>query len=1005
MPFISQHVAFGLNTDDDPSLLPEGDYRWLKNGRVGKSQGANAGTIENILGMLELDSSVVDAGTKFVGWIYNKELDEIYVFGWTNTSQTIYVIQQLFYDGDGTISKMLDNPNLGLLEDRRLWSIAIAGDDLIWTTGAGEIRAINITEAKAGGYNSAQEEDLLLLKRGPRMAPTAEYKTGASDSNNLLGESVYQFAYRYKYEHNQYSVLSPWSKTAYALTDDEDGYIEVAIPETPAHSTEDVPNNVDSYEWLVKIDNSTEWQIIAETAPIFSVITGKVIRYTREVLGVTVDNNDAYKLADALPRNVVALEFMKNRLFIANYVTGYNFEQNFGFNYLSVYGTTELQSFNDKVGFGYSSSIRLALQFYDQQGRPFGALRGQEVSTPRLLKRGNWHYLYHINWTINDSAITIPDEAWSYQVLRTDNQRKSFFLQEQYIDAYYLKEEQDGTRIWGKDYFEDTAGDGINWDYLMLDITLLNRNQMGYTFSEGDRVEFWLQDVYYDKAIEFVDGRFIAIKAFYIDNPFALANKQDDNFIIYTPSGEEQETTLHEVGENFLVNNPGTPSKSYSVLSGTLENGDTYYVDRDGGEWDGNIPPYSNSDPYANEFLDGAHIPQQAMNPFNGNYSVWQKGLGRASVLYEHPGQATSTATIRFSEERVPDSRINNINKWNFLDRYDQIGKERTGILKLTKARNVLIANHQRSTTSMYVNEGFVKTVDGGEFLAKSSGVITDDRELAGGYGCIPETIMEFEGRMWWADPYQGVVVRYTVNGTQSITDKAYKVERWFKDRLPHYGWFNNRFDDRFQSVPIAGYDPEFNEYYLMLQRFDEQYTMVFSEETQRWVGEFEYKHDAAVLPNIFMRTNFKSFAATKQKIYKFHDPGSPGYNNFFGEQKQRTITLIANPEPKAMKVWNNVWFTKLELVNGSVDPVVKITNKYGQETYVYVKDFINSEGIWKAPIYFDRNTANMTPDNGQINGERMRSEWIQLDIDGDLTTIDAHVLTQVMWKQSEFTR
>jgi hypothetical protein len=34
-----------------------------------------------------------------------------------------------------------------------------------------------------------------------------------------------------------------------------------------------------------------------------------------------------------------------------------------------------------------------------------------------------------------------------------------------------------------------------------------------------------------------------------------------------------------------------------------------------------------------------------------------------------------------------------------------------------------------------------------------------------------------------------------------------------------------------------------------------------------------------------------------------------------------------------------------------------------------------------------------------------MRSEWIQLEIESDLTTIDAHVLTQVMWKQSEFTR
>jgi len=214
MPFISQHTALGLNTDDDPALMQPGDYRWLKNGRVGKSQEGNAGDIENILGMLELESSAIDGDTTFVGSIYNKELDEVYALGRSNISQAIYMIKQTAYDDAGTVTKIVDNPNLGFREDNRVWSIAIAGGSLVWTSGLGEVRSLDIAKAKAGDYDSAPVEELILLRRGPRMAPIATWKTGGDNLGYHLGKSIYQFAYRYVYDNNQSACFRRGAKAS-----------------------------------------------------------------------------------------------------------------------------------------------------------------------------------------------------------------------------------------------------------------------------------------------------------------------------------------------------------------------------------------------------------------------------------------------------------------------------------------------------------------------------------------------------------------------------------------------------------------------------------------------------------------------------------------------------------------------------------------------------------------------------------------------------------------------
>ena len=86
MPELKRAFNVGrMNRDLDARLVPSGEYREGLNINVGKSEGAEVGAIENLLGN-ELIGDINVAGSKCIGAFRDNFNETIYFFTTTNNS-------------------------------------------------------------------------------------------------------------------------------------------------------------------------------------------------------------------------------------------------------------------------------------------------------------------------------------------------------------------------------------------------------------------------------------------------------------------------------------------------------------------------------------------------------------------------------------------------------------------------------------------------------------------------------------------------------------------------------------------------------------------------------------------------------------------------------------------------------------------------------------------------------------------------------------------------------
>ena len=77
-----------LNKDLDARLLPNGEYRDAKNVQVSRSEGANVGSLENVLGNKELKSFESLTGEDdmvCIGKLVSDSTSEVFLFLTSNT--------------------------------------------------------------------------------------------------------------------------------------------------------------------------------------------------------------------------------------------------------------------------------------------------------------------------------------------------------------------------------------------------------------------------------------------------------------------------------------------------------------------------------------------------------------------------------------------------------------------------------------------------------------------------------------------------------------------------------------------------------------------------------------------------------------------------------------------------------------------------------------------------------------------------------------------------------
>lgn len=216
----------GLNTDDDPLLLPEGDYIAASN--ISNNENGYMNVMRTLRGNAPFTNQVGLAfGSIPIGGCEYPAINGFIVFYYSAIGQhSIWQYSSL----SNLWTKILESPVLDFKESNYIGkNCKIFGNDLlVWADGYfdnflnnflgypryHDVRSISISKAIGGGYTTLSS-NILNLAKMPPIPPSVTYVDDANLSINNLYRNQFKFRVQFVYDNEEDSSWSAITQLAY----------------------------------------------------------------------------------------------------------------------------------------------------------------------------------------------------------------------------------------------------------------------------------------------------------------------------------------------------------------------------------------------------------------------------------------------------------------------------------------------------------------------------------------------------------------------------------------------------------------------------------------------------------------------------------------------------------------------------------------------------------------------------------------------------------------------
>jgi hypothetical protein len=215
-----------MNKDLDERLIPQGQYRDGQNIGVSTSEESNVGSIENILGNTQVggDLSFLSASAATIAAIADSANEEFY---WFVTDTNFDYVIRYNETSNSHVVLLKDTKGRVLKFDKEytVTGINLIDNLLFWTDNLNPPRRLNVDRYYA--LDSFTEDDISVIVKAPLSPPSIQLQNTIDNTTitspvppetvpnkvNGLAEVYIRFGYRWRYENNEYSSLSPFSST------------------------------------------------------------------------------------------------------------------------------------------------------------------------------------------------------------------------------------------------------------------------------------------------------------------------------------------------------------------------------------------------------------------------------------------------------------------------------------------------------------------------------------------------------------------------------------------------------------------------------------------------------------------------------------------------------------------------------------------------------------------------------------------------------------------------
>lgn len=350
MPEIKHTFLAGkMNKSLDDRLVPEGEYRDAKNVEITTDTAnlsGDVGTLRKIKGNSVLTSNTYfDSTAEVIGSFFDDQTNNIYYFITDDTGKCgVYEYNVT----TNTETALIQGNWLLFSKNNIITGINVLEGFLYWTDNLNQPRRINISKARTPNYYQT-EESISVVKYSPYLSPViAEMANDTNISSRQIEQKFVRFAYRYKFEDNEYSTISPFSNIAFRP---KDAVINTVAANTVFSENEkelfgdsifsgmvnginyvklniDVPadKGITSIEILYKESDSPAIRIV-DTKKIADASNGTLMyEYKSTVPKSTLPEDQLIRVYDNMPITAQAQEIVSNRLVYGNISLGTKYD-------------------------------------------------------------------------------------------------------------------------------------------------------------------------------------------------------------------------------------------------------------------------------------------------------------------------------------------------------------------------------------------------------------------------------------------------------------------------------------------------------------------------------------------------------------------------------------------------------------------------------------------------------------------------------------------------------
>lgn len=335
-----------MNKDVDERLVPDGQYVDALNVQIAKSEGSDVGAIENSLGNEQKTThnltnaacigKYADDSNQLIYYFVTADEKDFVAEYDDNSESSTMLLESLRVNGKTKLNFQKDKLITGVVKIKS----GTGEDDLLgWSDDNEQPRIINIERAKGYGVDGFEEDDISLIKKPPIFAPETVLTYVEQDTESNINDKFLSFAYAYRYLDGEMSALSPFTTAAFSpnkfkldyQTFENEGMQNI-------FSAVDIKFDTGSKRvtdiMLVFKESNSETPYVVETFNKKDNEWGdneeQSFRFSNSKIYRVLDQNELYRLFDAVPRKAKAMDVIGNRIVFGNYLEGYDLKDKFG---------------------------------------------------------------------------------------------------------------------------------------------------------------------------------------------------------------------------------------------------------------------------------------------------------------------------------------------------------------------------------------------------------------------------------------------------------------------------------------------------------------------------------------------------------------------------------------------------------------------------------------------------------------------------------------------------